>query len=256
MADKKLLGIFPWYTLATKEPQKTADFYCKLLGLKTSEFEIKGMGKTTMLEANGAGFADVSNLPPSTPCHWAAYITVDNVDQFVPKAKKLGGTIEGQPFDIPTIGRAVVVKDPVGATFMAFTPLDWNDTKSAMGMQEGAICWNELMIDDPKKAIPFYSECFGWKFKKGENMGDIEYHSFTTMTGEQAGGIMKRPAKVPQMPAMWMTYFMVKDVEASAKKAQTLGGKMCVPPTEIPHTGTFSMIQDPQGGMFYLFKGQ
>jgi len=33
-----------------------------------------------------------------------------------------------------------------------------------------------------------------------------------------------------------------------------LGGKVQVPPTDIPNVGRFSLVQDPQGAVFALFK--
>jgi len=45
----------------------------------------------------------------------------------------------------------------------------------------------------------------------------------------------------------------VDDVRAYLKKANTLGGKMLVPPIEIP-TGTFAWLQDPDGNTVGLWK--
>jgi hypothetical protein len=33
-----------------------------------------------------------------------------------------------------------------------------------------------------------------------------------------------------------------------------LGGNLIVPPTDIPNTGRFSVIQDPQGAVFAVIK--
>ena len=52
----------------------------------------------------------------------------------------------------------------------------------------------------------------------------------------------------------WGVYFTVKDVDESAKEAVKLGGKICVPPTDIPTVGRFCGISSPQGVMFYVIK--
>jgi hypothetical protein len=52
------------------------------------------------------------------------------------------------------------------------------------------------------------------------------------------------------VPANWMPYFMVEDVEATAAKAQELGGTLMMPPHEAGQMGTFTVIQDPQGAVF------
>jgi predicted enzyme related to lactoylglutathione lyase len=41
----------------------------------------------------------------------------------------------------------------------------------------------------------------------------------------------------------------VEDVDATAKKAEALGAKTLVPPTDIPKIGRFCMLQDPQGAV-------
>jgi predicted enzyme related to lactoylglutathione lyase len=39
-------------------------------------------------------------------------------------------------------------------------------------------------------------------------------------------------------------------VDATARKAEELGGKVLMPPTDIPNVGRFSVLADPQGVMF------
>jgi predicted enzyme related to lactoylglutathione lyase len=38
-------------------------------------------------------------------------------------------------------------------------------------------------------------------------------------------------------------------VDATAAKAEELGGKILMPPTDIPNVGRFSVLQDPQGAV-------
>jgi predicted enzyme related to lactoylglutathione lyase len=52
------------------------------------------------------------------------------------------------------------------------------------------------------------------------------------------------------MPPSWSVYFMVADIQATVAKAQALGGKIFVPPTQAGEMGTFAVIQDPQGAVF------
>ncbi len=51
-----------------------------------------------------------------------------------------------------------------------------------------------------------------------------------------------------------MTYFMVESCDKSAATAEALGGKLIVPPQDIPTLGRFSVIADPQGASFSLFE--
>lgn len=252
MTTPKKLGIFPWYSLMSTAPAKSFEFFKNLFTLTNAEFEMPGAGKVSLLQKGEMAYADVSPVTGKEPSHWATYLTVENLETFLPKAKKMGATIT-PAFEIPTIGKAAAVIDPCGATFFAFTPNDWSKTTSALGMEEGMICWNELMVKEPQKAITFYGECMGWKFTKEPMNDGIEYNTITTADGAQVGGIMKNPPMCEDMAPMWMPYMLTKDVKATTKKAEQLGAKVLMPYKEIPNTGAFSFIQDPTGCMTYLF---
>jgi hypothetical protein len=53
----------------------------------------------------------------------------------------------------------------------------------------------------------------------------------------------------PDAPPHWATYVTVEDVDATARKAEALGAKTLVPPTDIRKVGRFCMLQDPQGAV-------
>jgi predicted enzyme related to lactoylglutathione lyase len=53
-------------------------------------------------------------------------------------------------------------------------------------------------------------------------------------------------------PSHWMAYVAVDDVDAKARRVEELGGKVCVPPTDIPNTGRFCVITDPTGATLSL----
>lgn len=109
----------------------------------------------------------------------------------------------------------------------------------------GAFGWSELMTTDAKAATEFYGGLFGWKIETMD-MGTGPYH--VLKVGDKAvGGIMKWPAEAGQMPPMWGCYVTVDDVDATAKKCTSLGGKVVMPPTDIPTVGRFAVIQDKQG---------
>jgi predicted enzyme related to lactoylglutathione lyase len=46
----------------------------------------------------------------------------------------------------------------------------------------------------------------------------------------------------------------VEDPDATARKATELGGKVVVPPTDIPDVGRFATLADPQGAHFSVIK--
>jgi predicted enzyme related to lactoylglutathione lyase len=59
------------------------------------------------------------------------------------------------------------------------------------------------------------------------------------------------PEGLPEeVPAFWMTVFGTADTDATAAKADELGGQVLSPPSDIPDVGRFAVLADPQGVTF------
>jgi hypothetical protein len=65
---------------------------------------------------------------------------------------------------------------------------------------------------------------------------------------------MAIPESATGMPPTWGVYVTVDNVDASAKLAVDLGGKVMIPPTDIPDVGRFAFLQDPQGATFSIIS--
>lgn len=115
----------------------------------------------------------------------------------------------------------------------------------------GTFCWNELLSTDTAKTEAFYTKLLGWKTER-KDMGEMGTYTIFTAGKTQAAGMMANPE--PGAPSQWLPYIAVANVDESAKKAEKLGGKICVPATDIPGIGRFSVIVDPAGATFSLFK--
>jgi predicted enzyme related to lactoylglutathione lyase len=116
----------------------------------------------------------------------------------------------------------------------------------------GAFCWNELGTTNLESAKKFYTELLGWKLKESNSAGMV-YNEI--VTGERAvGGMFQMTAECGNAPSHWMAYVAVDDVDAKAKQVVELGGKVCVPPTDIPNVGRFCVINDPTGATLSLIK--
>jgi hypothetical protein len=65
-------------------------------------------------------------IPPKAkgmPPNWGPYVTVDQVDKVVERAKGLGARVLVEPQDIPNVGRFATISDPQGATISLITYL-------------------------------------------------------------------------------------------------------------------------------------
>ena len=114
-------------------------------------------------------------------------------------------------------------------------------------LTHGAFSWHELMTTDVAGAKRFYGELFGWNTDTAPMEG-TEY-TVIKVAGNSVGGMMAMPPEVKGMPPAWGLYVTVKDVDATARKAAELGGRVLRPPQDIPKVGRFCVLQDPQGAV-------
>lgn len=122
----------------------------------------------------------------------------------------------------------------------------------------GSFCWNELSTTDDQAAINFYTRLLGWEIKgsnatacEGSDAPPMVYNEIV-VDGKHVGGIYKMGPELGGVPSHWMPYVAVEDVDAKAAQVLELGGKVCVPPTDIPNTGRFCVVNDPTGATISL----
>jgi uncharacterized protein len=108
----------------------------------------------------------------------------------------------------------------------------------------------ELNTTDLGKAKSFYGQLFDWTMEDMP-MPDGAYTVIKVGQGT-GGGMMKHP--VPGAPSTWLAYVQVDDIEASTRKAASLGAQLLKDVTEIPGVGWFSIFLDPTGAALALFK--
>jgi predicted enzyme related to lactoylglutathione lyase len=99
--------------------------------------------------------------------------------------------------------------------------------------QHGAFSWFELMTSDVDSEKNFYSNLFGWN-TEDMSMGEMDY-TVVKVGQEAVGG-----------PPNWGVYITVDDVDATSRKAEDLGGKILVPPTDIPTVAGFACCRTPR----------
>lgn len=115
-------------------------------------------------------------------------------------------------------------------------------------------CWYELMTSDLAAAESFYAAVIGWKVSDA-GMPDFRYTIFSA--GETGvAGAMTLPAEAAAQGARpgWIGYIRVEDVDAHAARVTAAGGSVHKAPEDIPGVGRFSVVADPHGAFFCLFR--
>jgi predicted enzyme related to lactoylglutathione lyase len=249
-------GNFCWFELATSDQNGAKAFYNQLFGWEAMDNplppEMGGVYTTFTLGGKevGACFTlgpQMEGVPPN----WMPYVAVDDADAIAAKVAALGGEVLMPAFDVMAFGRMTAFKDPTGAALSVWQPKD--HLGADLVNATGSACWGELATRDTAKAKAFYTELFGWTTKDSEVPG-MTYTEWSN--GPQPiGGML--PMDGPQwdgVPPHWLTYFTVEDADATAEAASAAGGKVIMPPMDIPNTGRFAVLADPQGAVFAVIK--
>ena len=117
----------------------------------------------------------------------------------------------------------------------------------------------EIHADDCDRAEKFYTELFGWQFKKWEG-SPTDYRMIVTGDKESQGingGLLKRMGATPSMGAAVNAYVCTMDVthiDEMHAKAIALGGSEALPKMPIPGMGWLSYCKDQEGNIFGLMQ--
>jgi hypothetical protein len=245
-------GTLCWVELATSDPASARTFYSNLFGW-TPVDQPNNYGPYTIFQSGGNDTAAMCQLhQPEARPYWSVYFAVADAAESAGCVTALGGKVLQGPFDVQEFGRMVACTDPQGAHFCLW------QAKKHIGITHpgpfGQVCWPELATPDPEAAAAFYTRLFGWKTKPEAGFDSIPYAEF--QQGEKSlGGLM--PMRGPEwkgVPPHWMIYVSVKNCDEDTNRAKELGATVCVPPTDIPDVGRFSVITDAQGAVFSLIQ--
>ena len=105
----------------------------------------------------------------------------------------------------------------------------------------------EIGCRDREATSRFYQELFDWEIKGDGPAAMIDTKSPT--------GIQGHITSLGHAPHNYLTvYAEVDDLASALKRAEELGAKTTVPPTEVQGMGQFAWIADPEGTLFGLWK--
>ena len=109
----------------------------------------------------------------------------------------------------------------------------------------------EIMGNNAPKLQKFYAELFNWQVSEP---GGPEFGFYAIVAGDSSGvsvGIGQEPGGTTRTTA----YVQVQDLQATLDRAVVMGGRVVVPPTDIPGVVTFAHFTDPEGNLIGLTKG-
>lgn len=249
-------GDFCWADHMAHDLQTAARWYDDMFGWQHQMMPSGGSPYARFMKdgaaAGGLGQINDEMKQAGVPPMWNCYISTDDCAATEARVRELGGTVTVPTMEVPGNGKLAFFLCPDGASFAAWESTN-NEGTGVLIKEHGGLSWVELMTRDMDTAQRFYGGLFGWDFTPMPRNG-VDYQIIKNR-GEDVGGIMPMQG-LPQFDGVsphWLVYFDVQDCDDFATRAGGSGGKVMVPPTDIP-VGKFSVLADPQGGAFAVMK--
>jgi len=114
--------------------------------------------------------------------------------------------------------------------------------------------WYELTTSkgELRAAEEFYGRILGWTFMDTGMVGS-EYH-LASRDGDAVAGFSAMPGTAADKSPSWLIYFAVADADKSAADAAAARATIHRAPSDVPGTGRFAILSDPQGARFGLLQ--
>jgi uncharacterized protein len=247
-------GTPSWVDLGSPDPDASATFYRELFGWETSP----AADDYRLFRHDGASVAGLALAEGGRPPVWTTYIAVGDAVAAVARVEAAGGKTLTAPTVVPgdgagDAGTVAIFSDGAdGAVFGVWQP--GRHRGAELVNAPGALSMNELDSRDLDGAARFYGSVFGWSVEPIEVGGQVVYGS-VQLGGRLVAGMLPMGPHFPAaIPAHWVPYFGVDDVEAAAERAKAAGGGVTMGPQEVP-SGRFYALHDPHGASFCIFEG-
>ncbi len=239
----ELPGKFVWHDLLTSDPAAAQRFYSELFAW---EFRPSNSEYTVVTQAGRpiGGILDTRKAKTKVPAQWLGSVSVVDVDSAVGVIRTGGGKLHWGPKRLGPRGEVALVADAQHVPFVVMRAPD-GDPPNASPDVNGWL-WDELWTRDPEAATRFYAQLASYKVSPKDTGGDRIYYVLESGGQPRAG--VTRLLATDVKPA-WLSYVRVADVNATAGRVETLGGRVLIAPTPKIRDGRVALIQDPTGAL-------
>jgi predicted enzyme related to lactoylglutathione lyase len=124
--------------------------------------------------------------------------------------------------------------------------------ETAMAVPNGQFIWHDLITSDIEAAARFYCDVVDWETQKSK--GPMDY-TMIANEGIPIGGFVQIDSGgMGGGPPHWLPYVGVEDVDQTIALATALGGKVVSGPADIPQSGRYAIIEDPEGTSIAIYR--
>ena len=235
-ATSPVRGLPVWYEILTPDAAACRRFYTALFDWKEVPWA-SGAGEYLMFAVGERPICglDDRSVKPGEPARWVTYFSVDDVDATLAANEAAGGATLAGPDDVPEVGRMAACTDPQGAVWCPFRPSNAPAVQDTASRAPGDFIWVELLSKQPEDAALHYADLLGYTVETMD-MGAMGLYRVLKVGEVGIGGVMPMPPDAAA-PPQWLPYVRAVDVDATAARAQSLGARVELPPTDIGDVG-------------------
>jgi predicted enzyme related to lactoylglutathione lyase len=239
-------GKFVWADMFASDVETARSFYQDLFGWDwqwvAQEPVPYGMFYKNELAVGGLVYkeAQVEGNPYG---RWIHYISSDDIAGIEAEVVKRGGRALLSTKQGPARGEYAIMADPEGALIGAINSSsgDPDDFRA----EYGEWIWVQLYARDAVKAANFYATLFGYNIQEYDDNPEI-VDWVLAVEGYSRASVGELEKDSEHQPT-WLGFIRVEDMDATLKKAASLGGTVLFPPRPDVADGDLAVIADPLG---------
>lgn len=112
--------------------------------------------------------------------------------------------------------------------------------------EPGGVVWLDQTVERADEVRDFYAAVVGWR-PEGVDMGGYQdFNMLAPQSGRPAAGVCFRRGGNADVPAGWIVYLRVADLEAALAEVEARGGEV-LSSVRVSGGVRYAMIRDPGG---------
>ncbi|HXV78009.1 MAG TPA: VOC family protein [Candidatus Polarisedimenticolaceae bacterium] len=118
----------------------------------------------------------------------------------------------------------------------------------------GTVVWTDLTVDDAERLRDFYRRVVGWGVAPVEMGGYSDFSMTAPASGDAVAGVCHARGTNEGLPAQWLVYITVENLDRSIAACEELGGTVVNGPKSMGSHGRYCVIRDPAGAVAALIE--
>ena len=117
----------------------------------------------------------------------------------------------------------------------------------------GTIMWRDLTVADAGRVRAFYEAVVGWRADPVDMGGYSDFNMMPPGSDEPVAGVCHARGGNADLPAQWLIYITVDNLDRSIEQCHALGGKVIAGPRSMGEA-RYCVVADPAGAVCALFQ--